>query len=954
MNPQDFLDRLLALPNTERQRAWLQTKADTLTPEHFEAFKARSDSLALEHPRRALEIAEAALLAASAADLPLAAALAHWARGNAWLCMGEYQHAFADYEQACNGYQNQDSERYRLEIARLQTNMIEALKNLGRYEAALALAETARETLQPWAESRYMATLEMNVGSLNRLLGRYETALAAYERGRATFLALDNQVQVARMDINRARILGLLDRFTEAATLLERAREKLTALDKRLPAARATLNLATLQSRQGHHRRALTLYREARVDFTALEDQTDVAVTELYMTYDYLALNLLPEALETAARAQEMLEKQQMPRYVALAAANCAVAARKQGHYVEALPTLMKARAFFVTHGVESEIAKIDLERVVCLREMGKTSEALEVAEDTVQRLMHQPLPLLTAQAQLALADTLLETKQAGHAEHTEYIAASAAHYAQALETTRDFPALSWQAYRGLGRVAEARGQMQQAFEYYRQSIACLEKVEASLGLTELQAGFLADKLDVYRRAIAAALTLQAEDTAFELTQRAKTGVWRTFLAAPPVTEETNTLYSLRDRWHWLYQRLTRLESEEQNVEGGSEATLDQQRGSTQAQWADLKAIEQQIGALQRAHLPISPELMTPSLSTIQARLPNGVTLLDYVWMQDTIAVFVVNRHQTHVIEDIAPPHIITRLLNQWRFNLESVHLALLDHQATLGVGLANEAHDILRGLYRYLIEPVIAHLENQTSVWIVPHGELWEVPFAALHNGQEYLIEQLTVVNVPGMLAPEPAPRRSPAPVAKRPVVVGYSDEGRLHHALHEAKTVAALWDGAVVLLEEASTVSRLREAATECTLLHLATHGVFRQDAPLFSALHLTDGAVTANDLEGWRMPNVELVTLSACETGMHVSWGSDLLGLARGFWRAGAQRLLVSLWAVDDASTADLMAHFYTALQEGHAVASALQSAQTNALVKYRHPFYWAGFTLLELAI
>jgi CHAT domain-containing protein len=258
--------------------------------------------------------------------------------------------------------------------------------------------------------------------------------------------------------------------------------------------------------------------------------------------------------------------------------------------------------------------------------------------------------------------------------------------------------------------------------------------------------------------------------------------------------------------------------------------------------------------------------------------------------------------------------------------------------------------------LYHYLIEPVIGHLKGQTAVWIVPHGALWQVPFAALYDGHEYLIEQLTLVNVPGLRGPEPEPRppHLPAPMAESPVVVGYSDEGRLNHALHEAETVAALWDTATVLLEEAGTVSQLREMAAECTLLHLATHGVFRQDAPLFSTLHLTDGALTANDLETWRMPNVELVTLSACETGMHVSWGSDLLGLARGFWRAGAQRLVVSLWAVDDASTADLMAHFYTALQDGQSVASALQSAQTHALVKYRHPFYWAGFMLLDLAI
>jgi CHAT domain-containing protein len=344
--------------------------------------------------------------------------------------------------------------------------------------------------------------------------------------------------------------------------------------------------------------------------------------------------------------------------------------------------------------------------------------------------------------------------------------------------------------------------------------------------------------------------------------------------------------------------------------------------------------------------------------------------------------MFVVSQQEVHVLPAIASPHIVTRLLNRWRFNLQSVRLALLSVRRSspdrgaglrseispnqahtvrrsspdLGVRLADEAHDILRALYHHLIAPVAPYLENQTALWIVPHDTLWEVPFAALHDGSQYLIERFTLMNMPGLLPYEAAGGQphSPAAIATAPVVAGYSDGGRLTYALHEAKTVAALWDKATVLLEEDTTLADLQDAASVCTLLHLATHGVFRQDAPLFSALHLSDGALTAYDLEAWRMPAVELVTLSACETGMHLSWGSDLLGLARGFWRAGAPRLLVSLWAVDDASTADLMVHVYTALQAEAPVAAALQAAQTNALVKYRHPFYWAGFTLLELAV
>jgi len=130
------------------------------------------------------------------------------------------------------------------------------------------------------------------------------------------------------------------------------------------------------------------------------------------------------------------------------------------------------------------------------------------------------------------------------------------------------------------------------------------------------------------------------------------------------------------------------------------------------------------------------------------------------------------------------------------------------------------------------------------------------------------------------------------------------------------------------------------------------LATHGFFRADAPLFSALHLADGWLTAGDLEEWSFPHVRLVTLSACETGVILSRGSDLLGLARGFFRAGARQLVVSLWPVDDVSTAGLMAHFYSALQAGKGVASALQEAQIATLREHHHPFHWAGFVVMAL--
>jgi CHAT domain-containing protein len=91
--------------------------------------------------------------------------------------------------------------------------------------------------------------------------------------------------------------------------------------------------------------------------------------------------------------------------------------------------------------------------------------------------------------------------------------------------------------------------------------------------------------------------------------------------------------------------------------------------------------------------------------------------------------------------------------------------------------------------------------------------------------------------------------------------------------------------------------------------------------------------------------------LLTLSACETGAHeVSPGDELIGLARGFFSAGAPSLLLSLWIVDDKATSKLMTSFYKRLLGGEAPAAALRGAQLELLKRQPHPFFWAPFMIL----
>jgi len=151
-------------------------------------------------------------------------------------------------------------------------------------------------------------------------------------------------------------------------------------------------------------------------------------------------------------------------------------------------------------------------------------------------------------------------------------------------------------------------------------------------------------------------------------------------------------------------------------------------------------------------------------------------------------------------------------------------------------------------------------------------------------------------------------------------------------------------------VFTEDEATEVRLREYGPACGLLHLATHGAFRADNPLFSWLRLADARLTVRDIYSLRLPRASLVTLSACETGLGGLRGGDVLGLSQSFLAAGARSLLLSLWAVDDVSTAQLMASFYRRLAAGQTKVAALREAQQEMRERYPHPFYWAGFVLV----
>jgi CHAT domain-containing protein len=188
------------------------------------------------------------------------------------------------------------------------------------------------------------------------------------------------------------------------------------------------------------------------------------------------------------------------------------------------------------------------------------------------------------------------------------------------------------------------------------------------------------------------------------------------------------------------------------------------------------------------------------------------------------------------------------------------------------------------------------------------------------------------------------------PPPLAGPPQrVLALGDARHLQHAEPEARAVAALFAQGDAATGALASLQTLRSQAGHADVLHLACHAVFRQDNPMFSALQLADGPLTAEQIEGLRL-RAGLVVLSACESGLAgAQRGDELVGLVRAFTIAGAARVLATLWPVDDQVTARFMGDFYRALCAGGTPAAALHQAQRAVRHDHPHPFFWAAFTL-----
>lgn len=388
------------------------------------------------------------------------------------------------------------------------------------------------------------------------------------------------------------------------------------------------------------------------------------------------------------------------------------------------------------------------------------------------------------------------------------------------------------------------------------------------------------------------------------------------------------------------------------------------------------RSAEFDYSALQKMDAPGIADTGVMNASSYSAHVGIGEAVIMYHMTQSHTYAFVLLRN--------TPPRVLrlpanTTTLRQY---IQSYYTQLSSGPSGRGVGLESGIkQDSWRvtgkKLYEMLFAPLEPYLGLIDRLLIIPHGLIHLVPFAALpvaSDGDSFLIDRFTIVVSPTPMyrAWSSMRRRDPQQLA---MVVGINNFGlanRLKYAEEEATSVARTLGNSQLVLGSRgqATYQNVINDIEKFSIIHIASHGLYIPDAPGASHVLLRGNGVNSDvplmaiDILGKRL-NASLVVLSACNTATVYGKGlppdGDILGLPRALLIAGAERVIASLWAVNDKSTQELfdsmyrMAYGKSAGGGGMLLSRveldvALANAQKKIRNRYPDPYYWAPFILI----
>ena len=345
-------------------------------------------------------------------------------------------------------------------------------------------------------------------------------------------------------------------------------------------------------------------------------------------------------------------------------------------------------------------------------------------------------------------------------------------------------------------------------------------------------------------------------------------------------------------------------------------------------------SLSQVVDELRLAHPELGQwlSLRSTNLKHLQARLGPKDTLVTYCALGDELYVLTLRAEGGFAVQSHAP---------QWRRRITEYLSALALEQRG-----AAEAD-----LFSLLLQPILRD-DPQQRLFVVPTGDLWQVPFGALRNAQGQSLAsqaQVTMLSSGDLLR---LADNSWQPYRlSQPLAIGAPPDADLPGAYQELEEVSQLLPGCQLKRGPQATSQILYDPNQQWGLVHFASHAHYRRDRPTESDIQLSDGPLRLKELNRMSLAEHSLVTLSCCQGGAAAGQGlEEPVTLATGFSAAGAETVVANLWKVDDEVARMFFGQFYGELARGSSPGDSFRSAQTQCRRRYPKTRDWGGFFLL----
>jgi len=788
-------------------------------------------------------------------------------------------------------------------------------EDLGRPHAAIRAIDRAIADLRglPLARARMQRALIL------RRLGRETEALAGYGAALAAFRRWDDRLWQARALMNRGVLHALRGALRHADADLRRAERLYAELE--LPAAVAHVrhNRGFVAAQAGDVSRALTWYDRADEQFR--RDGPPVAAL-LDRAELLLAARLLPEARQAALVAVQACAGGRLGSLLPQARLLVARAALAAGDTRAAGPYARAARREFRRQGRGRWAVLADYldwlgtgrAGLAAARRIARSLAEAGWAEEAVEARLHAVELAGALNGRAARGSRRARgASGASPAAASERSArdAAVAELAEAAGLVRRGPVrLRVRAWHATAVVRLHAGDRPGASRALRQGLRLLDEYRAALGATELRVHSSADGHDL---AVLGLRLAVADGRPREVLAWAEQWRAATLRLPPPPPSYGDAL--ARD-----LAKLRRVRAEL--------AATDGEPARLRRLTARQRALEDAVRrASWRATGGTGARTASPSIGAVCAGLGDRA-LVELVELDGELLALVVaggrvRQYQLSRMDTVEPE--VTAL----RFALRRLAMGY-GSRASLDAAELGARHAACR-LDELLLMPVRRQVGDRPLV-IVPTGALHGIPWAVLPS-----CRGRPVVVAPSATAWWRA-ARTPATV-DGPVVLVAAETPP--HAMPEVATIAAGLPEAVTLVGDRARVVDVLGHLDGAGVAHLATHGEFRADNPLFSHLLLADGPLTGYDLMRLRRPPA-LTVLSACDAGLSaVHPGDELMGFASAMLGLGARTLVASLGPVDDEATVTLMVDLHRRLYAGTPPAEALagaQAASTGSVVNF----------------